>query len=484
MLINDESCNSEKTILRQQENGIIDLLGSDWYGIMLLSPGGRVYLDTYNDVHGIGNDIPLRFVENCVRWESLLHQKTQSFEFENAYFFIYSIRQTDKGNCVFFLHCRTDGPFNERDIKWYELYSRVGHQRVLLENELIQEKNYLTSILESSEGCIAVVDPDYNVISSNDEAKEVFGDNLKKAPAGEMLTLMKAVDKVLSKKEKLVLPRTIFNGKDNELGFSMYKFVLTPLRNSKEKVGCVVIVATDITQTFINKRLATQKQHFKLAGNMTFDMIKDIRTPLMNIQGCASLLMDSADASVDASEETKELLTFIKEEVNHIRQINDQMVSFYNITGDNTYGQIDVNDVLQNCVSALHREHMKRQLTVEIGLEEGMPLIRARSADLQQMFFNLLLSSIDGFKKKGKIYITSHFEPEEKAVVVEITSDGEGDQEEEKLYLQLNANKNQGWIDIPLLLAKKIVVDCGGKLETGTLENRENIRRITLPCIA
>lgn len=43
MLIkNDESCNSEKTILRYQENGIADLLASDWYGIMLLSPGGGI----------------------------------------------------------------------------------------------------------------------------------------------------------------------------------------------------------------------------------------------------------------------------------------------------------------------------------------------------------------------------------------------------------------------------------------------------------
>ena len=63
MLINDESCNAEKTVLRYQENGIVDLLGSDWYGILLLSPGGRICLDTYNDIHGIGNEIPLRFVE-------------------------------------------------------------------------------------------------------------------------------------------------------------------------------------------------------------------------------------------------------------------------------------------------------------------------------------------------------------------------------------------------------------------------------------
>ena len=100
MLIkNDESCNSEKTILRYQENGIADLLASDWYGIMLLSPGGRVYLDNYNDIHGIGNDVPLEFVRNCVEWDSLIHNKSMTYTYKEWNFLIYSIRQTDKDLC-------------------------------------------------------------------------------------------------------------------------------------------------------------------------------------------------------------------------------------------------------------------------------------------------------------------------------------------------------------------------------------------------
>ena len=91
MLIkNDESCNSEKTILRYQENGIADLLASDWYGIMLLSPGGRVYLDNYNDIHGIGNDVPLEFVRNCVEWDSLIHNKSMTYTYKEWNFLIYS----------------------------------------------------------------------------------------------------------------------------------------------------------------------------------------------------------------------------------------------------------------------------------------------------------------------------------------------------------------------------------------------------------
>ena len=67
---------------------------------------------------------------------------------------------------------------------------------MLLENELIQEKNYLNSILESSEGCIAVVDEDNNIVSANDEAKALFGNNLSQTPSGEMLSLIKAVKQV------------------------------------------------------------------------------------------------------------------------------------------------------------------------------------------------------------------------------------------------------------------------------------------------
>lgn len=63
---------------------------------MLLSPGGRVYLDNYNDIHGIGNDVPLEFVRNCVEWDSLIHNKSMTYTYKEWNFLIYSIRQTDK----------------------------------------------------------------------------------------------------------------------------------------------------------------------------------------------------------------------------------------------------------------------------------------------------------------------------------------------------------------------------------------------------
>ena len=477
-LLKDNVASERCAILRYQENGIADLLTSDWYGIMLLSPGGRVYLDNYNDIHGIGNDVPLEFVRNCVEWDSLIHNKSMTYTYKEWNFLIYSIRQTDKGNCVFFLHCRKDKPFDARDVKWYELYSAVGQQRVLLENELIQEKNYLNSILESSEGCIAVVDEDNNIVSANDEAKALFGNNLSQTPSGEMLSLIKAVKQVLSQKEKIVLPRMIVNGTENEFGFSIYKFILTPLRSSKGRVGCVVVVATDITHDFINKRRATQRQNFRMAGNINFETAKEMRTPLMNIEGCASLLTDA----VGDNKDSKELLTYIKEEVNHILQINNRMLSFSNLTQENTYGQIDVNEVLKNCVSALYTQRTKKKLSIETKMDADLPLVRAENADIQQIFFNLLFSAFDNAKEKGKIQVDSHYDDQAGEIVVDFEHEGSGNVlDDRQLCLQING-REKGQIDIPFLMAKKMVLDCGGQLFTQEREDGGSVRTVKFPC--
>lgn len=481
MLINDESCNAEKTVLRYQENGIVDLLGSDWYGILLLSPGGRICLDTYNDIHGIGNEIPLRFVEHCIRWDSLQQQKTYCYEFEGRHFFIYTIRLTEKGNQVFFLHCKVDGPFDERDIRWYELYSTTGQQRMLLENELVQEKNYLSGILESTEGCIAVVDADYTILSANDNAQELFGDNLTTG-SRKLLPVIKAVDKVLLMKEKQILPRVLLNEMENELGCSIYKFVLTPLKSSKGKVGCVVIVATDITQKFIHRRRVAQRQNFQILGDATFEMSKDMRTPLMNIQGCASLLLDEPNLT----EEMRELLNFIQTEAGHISRINDQLISFCNLTEETSCAQIRIHHVLQNCVSALYRERSRKKLIIKTHLEEEMPMVQMKNVDLHQLFFNLLLSSLSSIREKGSIDVSSHYDKQKMAVVVKIAEDGEDggqDREEELLYVRSGSGNLQNWIDVPLLMAKKITLDYGGTLEMKRQEDGRQVRMVTLPCI-
>ena len=62
------------------------------------------------------------------------------------------------------------------------------------------------------------------------------------------------------------------------------------------------------------------------------------------------------------------------------------MLSFSNLTQENTYGQIDVNEVLKNCVSALYTQRTKKKLSIETKMGADLPLVRAENADIQQIF--------------------------------------------------------------------------------------------------
>lgn len=271
----------------------------------------------------------------------------------------------------------------------------------------------------------------------------------------------------------------IINGTENEFGFSIYKFILTPLRSSKGKVACAVVVANDITHDFINKRRATQRQNFRMAGNLNFEIAKEMRTPLMNIEGCASLLADA----VGDNKDSKELLAYIKEEVNHILQINNRMLSFSNLTQENTYGQIDINEVLKNCVSALYTQRVKKKLTIETKMERELPLVPSRKCGFAADIFQSFIQRFDNAKEKGKIWINSHYDSSLGAIIVDFAHEGNGYAlDDRQLCLQINGGDRQGEIDIPFLMAKKMVLDCGGKLLAQENEDGGSVRTVMFPC--
>ena len=80
----------------------------------------------------------------------------------------------DRGYVIFFLYCRLSSPFDEKDLMWYRLFSEVSYKRLLLNNELIQERNYMSMVLENTQDIITVLDPAGKVISSNKAADELF----------------------------------------------------------------------------------------------------------------------------------------------------------------------------------------------------------------------------------------------------------------------------------------------------------------------
>lgn len=236
MLVSDEGCIAEQTILRYQNNSVAELMNSDWFGIMLLSPKGKIFIDSCYDVSGVGTEQILSFVSGHVTDGFLAEGEPGTFYEENCYLYVYPIRKTDNHYYVFFVFYKRSAPFPERDLQWYKIYAQTALQRLLLENELAQDKNYLANILRTVKQPVAVFDARYQVISSNSSAKRIYQDSLAENHLIRNLPhFRKAVDDV------------IFHGCDRNIDLVLKTgatgdVCLTPLKNNKDVVVAVVAV--------------------------------------------------------------------------------------------------------------------------------------------------------------------------------------------------------------------------------------------------
>lgn len=404
MLIKDDSCIAEQTVMRYQNNNIASLLASDWYGIMLLSPKGKEIIDTCFDVSNVGNNAAVEFVNSCISYEFLQNGTDKTFTHCNSYFYVYPIRKTDKGYMVFFLFYRKSSPFPEHDIIWYRTYAKAAYQRLLLENELVQVQNYNNAILDNSDCAIAVIDKEYKVISANSAGKEYFGaGKLNTGRFANSSAMLQAIDDVLvGGKKNCRLSLLHYAGgsmpRKRQLDVS-----ISPLATSKGIVSAVIVIATNITSINTITRIEDRKHYYKETVNIFRSFLNDIRTPIMNIRGCLDLLQNNFEPD---SEQAK-LMSFIFEECAHAEKACSDFDAFQAVTECGSAESADLCTLLKNCITIIQRKSGLRQVDVRTHSVNETINLKGNIGELYMAFLTLMEGLLEFINDKGTIEISS-----------------------------------------------------------------------------
>lgn len=404
MLVKDDSCIAEQTIMRYQSNSIAELLGSDWYGILLRHPDGEMVIDTYFNVSNVDGDIILDFAEACVSKEFLEDGKSSTFSDEHGFYYVYPIRKTQKGYNVFFLFYRSSSPFDERDIRWYKTYAQAGYQRVLLENELVQLREYNDTILDNSDYSIVVVDKKYRIASVNPAGKDFFGTTkLSLENFKEPQLLIDALADVFAGGAKQTIPQLWFHDRRRTSQYALLSVAVSPLKNSKGIVSAAIIIGSNITSINTLLQTSAQSKYYNDLENIYLSYINDMRTPLMNVMCCADKLKDSQN--LDEGEQ--KLLTYIIEETDKIEYLNKQMDIFRAINQKSGYSKVDMNSVLANCVTIAGRMKGLKNVKIRLNAAGDLPPMSIDGKELYMVFLNVLQMLLDAIEDEGEIEVTS-----------------------------------------------------------------------------
>lgn len=144
-------------------------------------------------------------------------------------------------------------------------------------------------------------------------------------------------------------------------------------------------------------------------------------------------------------------------------------------------GEHDINRHIQNVVSLLQRKLAQNHITVNQSLDNTLPMIRCRPNQLEQLFTNLILNSIDAMPQGGVINIVTQMENEHLLIRFTDNDSGIPDKDLPKIFEPFFSTKKGTGSGLGLWICYNIITEHAGRINVKSKHNVGTTIQITLP---
>ncbi|MDD2335434.1 MAG: ATP-binding protein [Geobacteraceae bacterium] len=187
------------------------------------------------------------------------------------------------------------------------------------------------------------------------------------------------------------------------------------------------------------RRLARNEKMAEL-GRLSAGIIHEINTPLSVIAAASQMVL----CEPDLPEAVTEMVERIHQEVQRLSQLTRGILSFSR-EEDGAEGESDINLILREVLVFLKYEIQKHSITVCEELDPHLPLVKANSNLLKQIFLNLIVNALQAMDTSGCLMIDSSL-TEDMKVRVRIRDNGSGIPHDalEKIFTPFYTTKEPG----------------------------------------
>ncbi|MBE0584742.1 MAG: GAF domain-containing protein [Desulfofustis sp.] len=188
-------------------------------------------------------------------------------------------------------------------------------------------------------------------------------------------------------------------------------------------------------------RLVLQTEKLSALGRMAAGIAHEINNPL------AGILLYSSNLAKKVSDGTplKEGLEIIIDETIRCRTIIQELLDFSREREPQKI-PTNVNDIIEKTLAILENEFKLNRVKLSKNLAENMPKTMLDGNQIEQVFINLIINSIQALPEGGTVTIISRVNTDKEIVTVEIADDGDGiDQEAlDKIFEPFFSTKAKG----------------------------------------
>jgi signal transduction histidine kinase len=280
-------------------------------------------------------------------------------------------------------------------------------------------------------------------------------------------------------KSELILPIFL---KTHLIGFMVLGEKLSGDQFTNRDLTLLETLASQMSTTLENIRLYEQmlnSERLAVIGTMSASIAHEIRNPLASIEMFIQMLPDKY-AKPDFRKTFDEI---VPSEIERLGRITADLLSFSKPSSPNLES-IHISTIIERIQSLLNNQMKRKMIQIEAFLD-GMPSFQADAQQIQQVFLNMILNSIQASQTGSTVKVSAEVKIDkklEKFIWVSIADEGSGIKKKDmvNLFQPFFTTKPEG-TGLGLATCKRIVEAHNGEIKLVSEEGKGTTFTVILP---
>lgn len=362
-------------------------------------------------------------------------------------------------------------------------------EKVRLQKELIETKNFLESILDRAGDAISVVDLEGKILYWNEGAEQIYGYRKEEVLGKRLSDFLFPADKSLREEEERLLeklmnlvrqgesvPNVEVKRQTKEGKEIVTSMTISPLRDAEGRVIGASRICKDITQLKKTEERLLLAERLTSLGELTAGVAHELRNPLAGIKINTQVLLRRKDLP----EMERKLLDSSLEGIGKIQKIVDDMLHFAKPKAAH-FKEEEINEAVESSLAIFQTKLKKGNISLVFEKGEGLPKVWIDGRQIQQVLTNLMLNAIQAMEKGGTLALRTFSDGKNK-VGIEVKDTGVGISKShlKKVFDPFFTTKSEG-TGLGLSISIKILESHGATIDVTSQEGKGSTFIIHFP---
>jgi signal transduction histidine kinase len=210
-------------------------------------------------------------------------------------------------------------------------------------------------------------------------------------------------------------------------------------------------------------------------GEMAASMAHEIRNPLAGVLGALQVI----DSDTPEDDPNKPILNEMMVQMERMNLAVNDLLS-YARPSPPRFDSTDLNGIIDRTVSIMNSQAQKKNVSVDLSLEDTLPRLTADRKLLQQLLWNVILNALQATGEGGRVSVATASENGSVTVTVRDTGKGISPAEKENIFRPFYTTKHQG-TGLGLTISRRIVEQHRGSIVLESREGSGTTCRVHLP---